>query len=171
MTCRERRVVPSTKTRHSGETMRRRCRDCLFLNTTVPKVVMVEGVKARTVDRSWTMEERTREADWPSRPGCSEGVWSTTVDGNIDVAAELDNNRKNECYFIKAQSGMSYQGGRDLLKRRAERRRTTREWFNLLLSAIAVVTAVSALAVSCTADKPSVADPTSSKTDTPPEQP
>ena len=121
---------------------------------------MVNGLKVvHEADHTWTPEEReagritpagepTNSAGISDTAECSQGVWSERVDRTMDVSAELDMDRKNQCYFIEVQTGMTYTAARDLLKRRAEISRTKRERTTLIISMIAAGTAVVAVMVS-----------------------
>lgn len=59
---------------------------------------------------------------------CALGIWSTQVDPRIDPKDEIYKNRRRDCFaFIEIHDGMTFPAAEELLDRRQQFARSSRE--------------------------------------------
>ena len=101
--------------------MKHCCRNCHFL---AREDVFENGQR---FSNTWTKEEREK-GQMDAVPGlpraakCRQGIWDTGVDPTLNAKLEeiLDQNRKNECFFIEHSEGMLFDGADKLRHMRYE---------------------------------------------------
>ena len=76
---------------------------------------------------------------------CEKGIWDKRIEPKLISRLEevIDENRKDDCFFIKYREGMSFEGATELHRRRHENRNLKRSFsiavWGLYLSALAAL--------------------------------
>lgn len=116
------------------------CKNCHFLTKTVRDNV------GDSFLFSWNIDERSKlELKEHYSASCYKGIWDTGIDSRLNSRMKdiLLENRRDSCFFIEAQKGMSFQAATELHKIRSENRQLKRSYrytqIALWLSAIGLI--------------------------------
>lgn len=116
------------------------CKNCHFLTQTV------RDNAGKTYRFSWDIQERSKlglEEHYSA--SCYKGIWDTGIDPRLNSRMKdiLLENRRDRCFFIETQEGMSFQAATELHKIRSENRQLKRSYrytqIALWLSAIGLI--------------------------------
>ena len=117
------------------------CKNCHFLT----KEVRDDNV-GKPYLFSWKNHERSKlELEEHYSASCYKGIWDTGIDPRLNSRMKdiLLENRRDSCFFIEAQEGMSFEAATKLHKRRSENRQQKRSYrytqIGLWLSAIGLI--------------------------------
>lgn len=96
--------------------MKHCCKNCHFLAKDV--VILAPG-KQQVHTLTWDADERrnlTVSTNHYAR--CEQGIWSTRIDPSLKsrFAELLTQDRRDQCFFVEVQDGMSFDGARALHK-------------------------------------------------------
>ena len=99
------------------------CQNCHFL----AKQINIGGAIGPRL--SWDNEDRSNlqiKRDYAAQ--CEQGIWDTDIDPNLNLRLPeiLQKQRRDTCFFIEAQAGMSFGAARALHKIRYETRNLKR---------------------------------------------
>ena len=98
---------------------------------------------------SWSEEDRATGGIADNYAGeCAEGVWSTRIDPGLSIEDMLATSRRRDCFYVKAQEGMSFPAARKLLERQELNRRSNRERKTLWVAVGAGLVALISAAIS-----------------------
>ena len=116
------------------------CKNCHFLTKTGRDNI------ADSFLFSWNIDERSKlELEEHYSASCYKGIWDTGIDPRLNSRMKdiLLENRRDSCFFIEAQKGMSFQAATELHKIRSENRQLKRSYrytqIALWLSAIGLI--------------------------------
>lgn len=116
------------------------CKNCHFLTKTVRDNI------GDSFLFSWNIDERSKlELKEHYSASCYKGIWDTGIDPRLNSRMKdiLLENRRDSCFFIEAQKGMSFQAATELHKIRSENRQLKRSYrytqIALWLSAIGLI--------------------------------
>ena len=116
--------------------MRKCCLNCHFLTKSYPGP---QGTPARF---SWNEQERDNlRVDNHYAAECAQGVWDTGIDPHLNerLPEILKKPRRNTCFFIRMQPGMSYQAAEKLLNLKSLRKGEWRANVALIVSGLALL--------------------------------
>ena len=89
------------------------CKNCHFL---AKATVSVNGARHRS---SWNEQERSdRRINERAAAQCAQGVWDTGIDPHLNSRLDeiLLEPRKDSCFFVKVQPGMSFAAAEKLIE-------------------------------------------------------
>ena len=92
---------------------------------------------------TWNERERSQlRVDDHYAAQCAQGVWDTGIDPHLKakLPAILQKKRRNSCFFIKHQLGMSFKAAEKLLALKAAKRSTRKATIALWISFVSLVT-------------------------------
>ena len=127
--------------------MRHRCQNCHFL---AKEHVDPQGRRSLF---SWDTQERSDlQIKGYYSAKCAQGIWDTGMDPNLNsrLPEILQKERRDTCFFIETQAGMSFPAARDLHKIRNENKNLKKSYrytqiglwmvaFGLLLTAFGLL--------------------------------
>ena len=96
------------------------CKNCHFLQWEV-------GAGGDTRVFSWPRDERDKirsSIDRDYTASCHMGVWNTRIDPSLKSRLEeiTSKDRKDTCFFMKIEDGMSFPAAKELERRASDRR-------------------------------------------------
>ena len=114
------------------------CRDCQFL---VKSIRAKRSNEASTL--SWNEDERSSgelaDTSGSFTPECARGIWSLGTEPKLILSEMLEEERGEDCFFVRAQKGMSHEGALALLARQVDLKRDQREKLILGIALFAVL--------------------------------
>lgn len=127
--------------RHTGKIPDRSCRNCHFLSK---YYVDRDGVSRFT----WTEAERENlQIDEHGTAECRRGIWSVGIDPSFKekLVETIKMDRKESCFFIKQQQGMTFQAAMKLYRIQNDNRQLRKSYrytqIGLWIAAIAAAVA------------------------------
>lgn len=121
--------------------MKHSCRNCHFL-------AKLRHDEAGKFVYSWSKAEREKgqvDIEGIYSPFCRRGIWDTGISPELKSNLEeiINENRRDDCFFVECREGMSFPGAIELHKIRYETRHLKRSFFiaatGLYLSAFAAL--------------------------------
>lgn len=95
---------------------------------------------------TWTQEERdTIQISEHFTAECFRGIWSVGIEPGLNTELEelVNENRRNDCFYVKFRKGMSYQGATELHRIRNDNRQLRKSYrytqWGLAIAAIGLI--------------------------------
>lgn len=117
------------------------CRSCHFLSK-----YFVHGNSDQVSHLTWTQEEReTIQIDDYFTAECFRGIWNVGIEPGLKTVLEeiVNENRRDDCFYVKFRKGMSYQGATELHRIRNDNRQLRKSYrytqWGLAIAAIGLI--------------------------------